>query len=152
MKSWSRVLGLLLGVIFLGGCAQEVQTGRIVTCKQCGVQIENSVSVIKVPIWKANDYQVSRLTSYCQKCGDEQVSFKIDIRCQRCGNTYSSRTENADRRTEPHDRSTTEGFCSTVCERGAKVDNAIDNVSRKTGDVMGRIGRGIFDGARKYGR
>lgn len=37
------VVAMLVGVVFLAGCSQEVQTGRIVTCKHCGKEIQNSV-------------------------------------------------------------------------------------------------------------
>ena len=146
----TTVLALL--VTFLVGCSQEVQTGRIITCKRCSKEISNTVNVIKVPTWKAKEYRVSRESTYCDKCGSEKVAYEVKTRCEQCGKTYRTRTEYAMRRTNPRDKSRTDGFCTTSCQRVRKVDRTIDKVSEKTGDVLGRIGKGLFDGARRHTR
>lgn len=105
-----------------------------------------------MPTWKADQYRVSRESSYCDKCGNEKVAYKVSVRCKQCGKVYRSQTEYALRKTEPRDRTTTDGYCSEKCQRVAKVDNTIDKVSEKTGDVIGRIGKGLFEGARRHAR
>ena len=143
---------MILTVFFIVGCTQEVQTGRIVTCKHCGKVIENSVSVIKVPTSKAKQYRVIRETAYCDKCGNEQVAYMVKVACKKCRKVYQTYTRYAARRTEPHDQTNSEGYCSDGCRKMAKVDDAIDRVSEKTGDILGRIGRGISDGIRRHTR
>lgn len=142
----------LVSILLFTGCSQEVQTGSIVWCKKCGKEIHNTVAVIKVPVSKADQYRVTREYSYCEDCGNEKVPYEISRRCKQCGKTYSSRTGFAARRTEPKGRSETIGYCSESCRRTAKVDETIDKISEKTGDVLGRVGKGIFEGVKKHTR
>jgi hypothetical protein len=149
MKRGIVICGL---ACLLFGCSQEVQTGRIVKCKQCGKVMENSISVIKVPTRAAKKYRVSYQSSLCQSCGDERVSYNVSRQCEYCGKVYSTETEYATRRANRRDRTTTEGYCNSTCQRKKEAYNAVDNASEKVGDGIGRISRGIADGILKHMR
>jgi len=143
-------LAALICICFLNGCSQEVQTGQITSCKHCGMEISNTVNIIKVPFWKVDEYQVTRSLSYCDKCGSELVTYQIKLQCQYCGEIWQTFARDAMRRYEPCDTVKTLGYCSTRCENWAKVDGTIDKVSEKTGDVLGRISKGLYDGIKKH--
>lgn len=129
---------------------RDVHSGEIVTCKHCNTEISNTVTVLKVPFWDTDQYGVKSTQAYCDQCGNEMVHYALNTRCQRCGRVYESQQESAPRKTEPRDQTIAEGFCSTECAQAAHIDQTIDNVSRKTGDVIGRIGRGLVDGIRQH--
>ena len=152
MKQGNMWFPVLLGVLLTAGCSQEVQTGRIVMCKECGKETENTVSVVSVPVWKADQYEVKREGGYCLGCGSEKVAYRIRRRCEQCGKIYHSQTAHAERRKEQRNRTVTDGYCCERCRRLARIDSAIDKASEKTGDVLGRIGRGIADGIMRHTR
>jgi len=142
------VLGLFLAT--LAGCNTDVKTGEIMTCKHCGKEIKNTVRTISVRRWDADEYSVKETAGYCEKCGNEVVAYKVRICCEQCGAEYAQRTETAPRKEERHDTSLREGYCSTNCERMARVGRGLDRASEAIGDGLGRIGKGLYKGIRKH--
>jgi hypothetical protein len=129
---------------------QQVQAGEIVSCKHCQKEISNTVKDTKVLKWEAKQYGIKRWQSYCKQCGEQKVAFTVSTCCRRCGNVYASHQEFALRKNETKSKAVADGFCSEQCEHAAKVDATIDRVSERTGDIIGRIGRGIADGIKKH--
>lgn len=150
--------GLIFSVVFfvmlflLVGCKEQVESGEIAKCKHCSKQISNNVRVLEVYTWNADEYSVITKYIYCDKCGNENVTYKVRTRCDKCGNIYYTSTKTAKRKTETRDKTITEGFCSDKCRRWAKVDNTIDKASEKTGDVIGRATRGLIEGIKRHAR
>jgi len=129
----------------------EVRTGKIVTCKHCDQKIENTVRSMRVPWWKAGDYRVARTSRYCDGCGNQTISYKVHLRCERCKKTYSTHSEQALRKEGTSDKTRTDGYCTSRCRKLARVEGVIDKTSEGVGDVMGRIGKGLSRGIRKHG-
>lgn len=146
MKS-KLILALVLFSVFLSGCS-EVETGRITKCRICGKEISRDVRLVKVPFWQKGKIIVSE--DYCKVCGNERVPYMVHVHCERCGKEYDSYKEYAPRKENQKDKTITEGFCSTGCERWGKVEKGVDKASETTGDFIGRVGKGIFKGIKKH--
>ena len=101
-------LGILL---LLASISQEVETGRLVTCKHCQKKILDDKRVIKVPWWKAGGYAVAWTKEYCKDCGDELVQYNESICCERCGKQYATEAKSAPRRLEKQDPLIKNAFC-----------------------------------------
>ena len=105
---------LLLGVLtfamtfLLAGCKEDVESGEIVKCKHCSKEISNNVRILKVYPWYADEYNVKTKHIYCDKCGNENITYKVSKRCKKCRDVYSSYTRSAKRHTEPHNQTITE--------------------------------------------
>jgi DNA-directed RNA polymerase subunit M/transcription elongation factor TFIIS len=143
-------LALYLCIGVISGCSQEVQTGRVVSCKKCGKEISKSVSVITVPRSQAKNYRVVYEKDYCATCGNEMVPHQVKLECAKCGKVYSVKTELAARRLEKGDTMSTEGFCSDKCQKRAALDEKIHDSAERVGDVGGNIGKSLLEGIKKH--
>ncbi len=139
-------------LFILAAACSRVESGRLVTCKICGKELENTVKAQWVPLWDKDKYSVTRDQSYCQADGDQPVQYSVFVKCVRCGKIYRTFTESAPRRTEPKDQTRTEGYCSQACQTLASVDRGLDRGSRAVGDVIGRVSRGLFDGVARHAK
>ncbi|HXH19092.1 MAG TPA: hypothetical protein VNJ07_08400 [Chitinophagales bacterium] len=141
----------ILSAFLIMGCT-DVQTGHLVTCSICNKEIENTISVLQVPIWESDKYSVRRMERLCQRCGSEPVAYEIQQRCEVCGNIHHTETKYAERRTNPRDQSETKGFCSYTCENRynsarqhqERVERT-EQISRNIGDYLEAIGNGLFN-------
>jgi ribosomal protein S27E len=145
-----KILHFFVLVLFLAPGCSKVEDGEIVMCKHCGKELARNVQVMNVPFWDAGKHRVEIERIYCDKCGNEMVPYEVSIRCERCGEIYRHFTEMAPRSAEKRDKTITGGFCSDRCRFAEKVDTMIDEGSRKAGDILGRIGKGISEGVKEH--
>lgn len=137
----------LLPCLLTLGCS-SVQEGRVVSCKGCGRELQNDVRTLNVPPWDANNHRVERVGGWCDNCGRREVSYEIHHICQRCGSEYATTTEYAEARTERHDQSVTDGYCSMGCMRTEEVGRRVGQAAERTGEVVGDAVKGVLRGLR----
>jgi len=151
VNMWKRAVPVLLcAATAMLGCEKKIRVGRVVTCRQCGKEIENTVRETTTSIFDKSGDRIERRQVYCDRCGNEIVSYTIRTRCQRCGKVYDTDTRQARRRDGKSDQTLTSGYCSSNCERWGKIEGGIDKASRAAGDAAGRVGKGFFEGLKKH--
>jgi DNA-directed RNA polymerase subunit RPC12/RpoP len=119
-------------------------------CASCGQEF-SSEKRFALRKEEKPDERITKPGAYCQHCS-ELVPYTIHYQCSRCGKEYSSTTMTAPRYEHKSDEFINRDFCSNACRNWNKVEEGVSKASEKTGDLLGRIGKGVSDGIMKHMR
>ncbi|MCP4229685.1 MAG: hypothetical protein GY771_06010 [bacterium] len=135
MRTTKALAIIVLAVSAAGllGCS-KIGDGKIVTCKNCGEEVSNSVQYVEVPFWEAGKYEIVYEEGYCVKCGNEEVEYEVTYVCESCGKEYKTKIETALRKAEKEDERLESGTCSTACEIKDGVTDFGDAVTPESDD------------------
>ncbi len=126
-------------VVLVLGCSAlvafqktEVTVGDLTTCENCQKEMTNTVHVVKVPWWQADNFHAEKKLDLCRECGNQLVSYTVATVCQFCKKAYQTETRNAPRRDRLQNTRKADGYCpecnstvyydfETICEHCGKT-------------------------------
>lgn len=138
-----KLLSILV-IIPLFSCKTEVKDGVVTTCKVCNKEINNSVSVLQVPVQDKENYGVIYRSAYCTECGNQNIAHTEHVNCEYCGKNYTNNTHYAPRKDEKEDYYISSGYCDRSCE----AQDVVNDVAEKVGKKASEIGSHLLDGIR----
>jgi len=141
-------LTLTLGLSLLAGCV-KVESGSVVTCKNCQKEVSHNVTETRVAFWNAGKYKLERQQGCCAACANTPVKVTTTYQCEKCGKEYKKVVSKVPLKNDPKDQTLAKGYCSKECETMRKVEKVVDKASETMGDMIGRILRGFLSGFKK---
>lgn len=128
MKKFTSKLTIIIAfTTILSSCNNEVKYGSISVCKNCNEEIAKNIYTKDVTMFDKKDWRVVTNYTYCEKCGNEKVSYTVTSKCKNCGKIYDTESFTTLRKAEKKDMVRVNGYCSSVCRFKNKIDKGIQN-------------------------